>query len=210
MKKILFASLSAMIGLSLAACGSGGGGSGSGSERNTNMGNRAAANTLNTSMNTAGNGANVTGNSAASTAPAGHEEFMHEAAQGGMAEVEMGKIAAQKAQNAEVKKFGQMMVTDHTKANDELKALATKKNVPLPADLGTHRSSMDKLSSLSGAEFDRAYVQMMVDDHEKDVAEFQKQADSATDPDVKAFAAKTLPTLKKHLTAIQAIQDKLK
>lgn len=209
MKKILFASLSAMVCLSLAACGSGGGGSGSGSERNTNMGNRASANTLNTSMNTAGNGANVTGNSAARLTAESHEDFMHEAAQGGMAEVEMGKLAAQKAQNAEVKKFGQMMVTDHTKANEELKGIATKKSVPLPSDTGSHKASIDKLNSLSGAEFDRAYVELMVADHAKTINLFQSQADRGTDPEVKAFAAKTLPTLKKHAETIQAIQDKL-
>ena len=209
MKKIFLASLSAAITAGLIACGSGGGGSGSGSERNTNMGNRAAANTMNTSTNTAGNGANSAGNSAARMSADSHEDFMHEAAQGGMAEVEMGKLASQKAQNPEVKKFGQMMVTDHTKANEELKGIATKKSVPLPADIGTHKSSMDKLSSLSGAEFDKAYVQMMVEDHEKDVAAFQRQADSGTDPEVKAFAAKTLPTLKKHLTAIQEISKKM-
>jgi putative membrane protein len=209
MKKIFLATLAATISAGLIACGSGGGGSGSGSERNANMANRAGANTHNTSMNTAGNGSNVTGNSSSRMSADSHEDFMHEAAQGGMAEVEMGKLAAQKGQNAEVKKFGQMMVTDHSKANEELKGIATKKSVPLPADLGTHKSSMDKLSSLSGAEFDRTYVQMMVEDHEKDVAAFQKQADSGTDPEVKAFAAKTLPTLKKHLTAIQEIEKKL-
>ncbi len=209
MKRMLIASLAAILSAGLIACGSGGGGSGSGSERNTNMGNRAAANTLNTSMNTAGNGANVAGNSNTRMSAESHEDFMHEAAQGGMAEVEMGKLAAQKAQNAEVKKFGQMMVTDHTKANEELKGIASKKSVPLPVDVGAHKASMDKLNGLSGAEFDRAYVELMVADHEKTIALFQTQADRGTDAEVKAFAAKTLPTLKKHAESIQAIQDKM-
>ena len=134
---------------------------------------------------------------------------MEDAAQGGMAEVELGKVAATKAKDPEVKKFAQMMVTDHTKANAELKALAAKKNFQLPTDLGTHKSKLDSMSKLSGAEFDQEYVDNMVDDHEDDVAAFQKMADSGTDPDVKAFAAKCLPVLKKHLDAIKAIQAKM-
>jgi len=135
---------------------------------------------------------------------------MKEAAEGGMAEVEMGKLASQKAQNPDVKKFGQMMVTDHTAANTELKALAAKKNIALPADAGSHKSNMDALAKESGAGFDKAYVNDMVSDHEKDVSDFQKQADSSSDPDVKAFAAKTLPVLRKHLDAIKAIEAKMK
>ena len=103
-----------------------------------------------------------------------------------------------------------MMVDDHSKANDELKALAAKKNVTLPANIGSHKSTLDELTGLSGAEFDKEYVEEMVDDHETDVAAFQRQADNGTDPEVKAFAAKTLPVLKKHLDAIKAIQAKMK
>ena len=205
MKNIFLSGLAAMISLLVIACGSGGGGSGSGSERNTNMGNRAAANSMNTSIDSAGNAANMSDNAAA-----GHEDFMHEAAQGGMAEVEMGKLASQKGQDPDVKKFGQMMVSEHTKVNEELKGIATKKSVPLPTDVGVHKSSIDKLNGLSGADFDRAFVEVMVSDHEKTIALFQKQSESGTDPEAKAFAAKTLPTLKKHLSSIQEIQEKLK
>lgn len=138
-------------------------------------------------------------------------DFMMKAAQGGMAEVEVGKLAASKGANADVKQFGQKMVTDHSKANDELKALAAKKNFTLPADVNAEQKAMaDKLSKLSGAEFDKEYVDGMVKDHEKDVADFQKEADSGTDADVKAFAAKTLPTLKSHLEMIKSIQSKMK
>ena len=119
-------------------------------------------------------------------------------------------VTAQKAANPEVKKFGQTMVTDHSKANAELKALAAKKNISIPTEMGSHKSDIEKMSKLSGADFDRQYVDDMVADHETDVAEFEKQAMSAKDPDVKAFAAKTLPTLKRHLEMIKAIQAKMK
>lgn len=197
--------------------------SGCSSETNVSVnasGNRAAnanSNTsmMNSAMNTMGNAANTVSNTVSNmtggTSADSPNAFLTEAAQGGMAEVELGKLASQKAQNAEVKKFGQMMVTDHTAANNELKTLAGKKNVTVPTDIGAkHKSDMDSMSKLSGAEFDKEYVEMMVDDHEEDVSKFQKQADSATDPDVKAFAMKTLPTLKKHLEAIKAIQAKMK
>jgi putative membrane protein len=143
------------------------------------------------------------------SAPGG--DFMAEAASGGMTEVELGKIASSKAQNAEVKKFAEMMVNDHTKANDELKALAVKKNITLPTTPNAkHQSTIQKFQSMSGAEFDKAYVDDMLEDHEKDVAEFEKQSQSNPDADVKAFAAKTLPTLKKHLDAIKALHGKMK
>jgi putative membrane protein len=155
--------------------------------------------------------ARTNSNVANTNANAAGDSFMTDAASGGMAEVELGKMASTKAQNAEVKKFAQMMVTDHGKANDELKALAAKKNVTLPtAPIAKHQSVIQKLQGLSGAQFDEAYVEDMVEDHEKDVAEFEKQSQSNPDADVKAFAAKTLPTLKKHLEAIKAIQEKMK
>jgi putative membrane protein len=137
------------------------------------------------------------------------DNFWTTAAQGGMAEVELGKLALQKSQNADVKKFAQMMITDHTKANYELKALAAKKNIVLPTDIGGHKSTLDDLSKLSGAEFDKEYVEAMVDDHEEDVDFFEDKSNNS-DADLKAFAAKTLPTLKSHLEAIKAIQSKMK
>jgi putative membrane protein len=122
------------------------------------------------------------------------------AAQGGMMEVEAGKVAQSKAQHAEVKQFAQRMVTDHGKANDELKALARSKNVELPTALDKqHRAHVDNLGKQSGAEFDRAYMKHMVDDHKKDVAEFEKQSKSAKDPDLRKWAGEKLPTLREHL-----------
>jgi putative membrane protein len=156
-----------------------------------------------------GNAANSVSNAASSMMTASPESFAKDAAEGGMAEVKMGQLAAKNAKDPEVKKFGQMMVTDHSKANDELKALAAKKNYQLPTDIGSHQSTYDKLSKLTGADFDKQYVDEMVDDHETDVKDFQREAENGTDPDVKAFAAKTLPTLQKHLDAIKAIQAKM-
>jgi putative membrane protein len=126
--------------------------------------------------------------------------FMKNAAQGGMAEVDLGQLAAQKASSSDVKDFGRRMVTDHSKAGDQLKALASKKGVTLPEAVASKdKSTSDKLSKLSGADFDRAYMNDMINDHETDVAEFQKAANNATDPDVRAFASSTLPTLQEHL-----------
>lgn len=138
-------------------------------------------------------------------------EFMNKAAQGGMAEVELGKLAASKGANADVKKFGQRMVDDHSKANTELKTVAASKSVTLPTEVNAEQKAMmDKLSKLSGAEFDKEYVKGMVEDHEKDVADFEKQSVGGTDADVKAFATKTLPTLKSHLEMIKGISAKMK
>jgi putative membrane protein len=103
-----------------------------------------------------------------------------------------------------------MMVTDHTKANDELKSVAQQKHITLPGTLDSkHQTEVNKLQGLSGAVFDKQYVEMMVADHEKTVAMFQQQAQSGTDAEAKAFAAKNLPTLQKHLESIKAIQAKM-
>ena len=209
MKKIILLSVViCLAGLGLVACeGTANNSSYSGANVNNN------GPSVNTALNSAGNAvktvANTISNLAGGTTSSA-SSFVNDAAQGGMAEVELGKLAASKGQNAEVKKFGQMMMVDHGKANAELKALAAKKQMTLPADIGSHKSTMDDLSKKTGADFDKAYVDAMVDDHETDVSAFQKQADGAADADIKAFAAKTLPVLKKHLEAIKAIQAKMK
>ena len=138
------------------------------------------------------------------------ERFIKEAASGGMMEVELGKIAADKAQNSEVKSFGKRMQDDHTKANQELKTIASNKGVTIPSDLDKkHKSKVDKLSKLSGGEFDRQYMKEMVDDHKEDVQKFQRIADKGRDSDVKKFAADTLPTLKEHLDLAQKTDKQL-
>lgn len=173
---------------------------------NTTINNSNMMNSTNSTMN---NSTVSNMNTANSNVAVVQDNFWANAAQGGMAEVELAKLAQQKAQNAEVKSFAQMMVADHSKANDELKALAAKRNVVLPTDMGSHKSTLDDLSKLSGAEFDKAYVEAMVDDHEEDVEMFESKTTSS-DADIKAFTNKTLPTLKKHLEAIKAIQSKMK
>jgi putative membrane protein len=136
--------------------------------------------------------------------PASDASFLKKAAQGGLAEVEMGKLAQDKASDADVKASGKRMVDDHGKANDELKSLAEQKGVAVPADLDAKdKAELDRLSKLSGPEFDRAYMKDMVSDHKKDVAEFQKESKAAKDPDVKSWAGKTLPTLEDHLKMAQ-------
>jgi putative membrane protein len=126
--------------------------------------------------------------------------FVREAASGGMLEVELGKMAASQAANEDVKRFGQRMVDDHSKANNDLSAVARQKNVALPDELeAKHKAVRDKLAKLSGAAFDQAYMKDMVSDHQKDVAAFGHEAKDGSDPDVKAFASRTLPVLEEHL-----------
>jgi putative membrane protein len=128
------------------------------------------------------------------------KEFVTMAGLGGLAEVQMGNLALQKATNADVKAFAQRMVTDHSKANGEIAEFATTKGLALATELsGDHKSALEHLTSLSGAAFDKAYMQHMVEDHEKDVAAFDKASTSASDADLKAWAGRTLPTLKEHL-----------
>ncbi len=134
----------------------------------------------------------------------GDQHFIHEAAIGGMAEVELGKLATQKASSEQVKQFGQRMVDDHGKANDELKTIAQNKSVTIPSDLDAqHKALRDRLSKLSGDAFDRAYMQEMLKDHRKDVNEFRTESKTGKDADVKAWAAQTLPTLEDHLKMAQ-------
>lgn len=137
--------------------------------------------------------------------PMADQHFMMKAAQGGMAEVQLGKLATQNASSQAVKDFGQKMVDDHSKANDELKGLAARKNVTLPTSLDPQdQATMDRLSKLNGPAFDRAYMRDMVVDHKKDIADFRKEANSGADSDVKTWASNTLPTLQQHLQMAQS------
>jgi putative membrane protein len=137
--------------------------------------------------------------------------FVTKAAQGGLAEVKLGQLATQKASSSDVKAFGQQMVDDHSKANDELKQLASTKGITLPTDTDAkHQATYDRLSKLSGAEFDRAYMKDMVSDHKEDVSEFRTESQRGSDPDVKAWAAKTLPTLEHHLQMAESTDAKVK
>jgi putative membrane protein len=135
------------------------------------------------------------------------ETFMMAAAQGGMVEVKLGEIAAKKATKPDIKEFGAMMVTDHSKANSELQAIASKNGgVTLPSKLdAAHQEKVDKISNLSGEQFDKTYVSEMVKDHEKVAGEFEKASKTAQNPELKSFAATTLPVIKNHLKHIKAI-----
>lgn len=184
------------------------------------------------------------GQTSSAALSSGDRDFIMKAADGGMAEVALGRLAVSKASNSDVKAFGQRMVDDHSKANDQLMQLAQTKGVTLPdwqamagtsmnqSDTATnnpndststsqnnqtksnthstmsgkdhqmmmeHQKTMDKLSKLSGADFDKAYMNEMLKDHEKDVALFEKEANSGKDADVKSWATSTLPTLRDHL-----------
>ncbi|MDT5262824.1 MAG: putative rane protein [Acidobacteriota bacterium] len=138
------------------------------------------------------------------------QKFAMEAAMGGQMEVELGKLAAQKGASDEVRQFGQHMVDDHSKANEDLMQVASGKSMTLPTALSPKmQMEMQKLSAMSGEKFDKEYVKMMVKDHKEDVAAFQKEASGGMDADIKSFATRTLPTLQEHLRMIQRISDKM-
>lgn len=138
------------------------------------------------------------------------QQFMKEAATGGMTEVELGRLAAQKGRNAQVRAFGNRMVRDHSKANTELKSLASQKHVTLPTTMtDEQKTAKANLMKLSGAEFDREYMRMMVEDHDKDVAAFQQKSTDAADVTLKEWVTKTLPTLQDHQRMAHAIQGKV-
>jgi len=156
-------------------------------------------------------GANTASVQSAAKVSSADRSFVEKAAIGSMAEVQMGKLAQQKAGSDQVKQFGTRMVDDHSKANDDLKQVASHKGITLPSDLDAkHKNKMAKLEKLSGAQFDRAYMDDMVSDHKKDVAEFEKQAKSGNDADIKGFASKTLPTLQQHLSLAESTDKAVK
>jgi putative membrane protein len=133
------------------------------------------------------------------------KNFVTKAAQGGMAEVKLGQLAQERGSTDAVKNFGRQMVEDHTKANDQLKTLAQNKGITLPDSLDAKdQAEYDRLSKLSGSEFDQAYMKFMRKDHKKDVAMFRKESESGQDPEIKSFASSTLPTLETHLRLAEA------
>ena len=174
-----------------------------GQEQNSNQNSNRSAN-----RNMRGN-SNATGERAGMGSMTSQDhDFIMDAAMGGMMEVELGRVAAEKGMSDAVKQFGQRMVDDHSKANQELMSLARGKGITLPTTIDEkHQKEMTKFSSLSGAEFDREYTKMMVSDHRKDVSEFEKQSTRGTDAALKAFATKTLSTLREHLHMAEALPD---
>ena len=138
------------------------------------------------------------------------QEFVTKAAEAGIAEVNLGNLASSKATNADVKKFAGTMVTDHGKANDDLKSLASSKGITLPTGPGKEgEDAMGKLSAKSGADFDKDYMKEMVGAHEKAVKLFEKESKDAKDADLKTWATNTLPTLKKHLEMAKDTKKKV-
>ena len=214
MKKQLFSLGILLSSLALFSCNNGSDSNTSNSDTamtNTSSGT-ATTDTASTSMtDTSRTSTTSTTASTANNVNAADKSFLMEAAAGGMMEVQAGQLAATNATNDRVKAFGNMMVQDHTNANNELKALASQKNVMLPDSLpAKHREHIDMLKKKQGKEFDRAYMNMMVMDHNEDVSKFQMESKNANDADVKAFASKTLPVLRTHQDSAKAINSALK
>jgi len=139
------------------------------------------------------------------------EQFVTKASAAGLAEVNLGRLATERASNADVKKFGQHMVEDHTKANKELMTIADKKRFRVAERMDqTHQEKMDKLAKLTGAAFDREFMNCMVKDHDEAVELFTAESKNGRDADLKAFAEKTLPTLKEHQKMAQELQKGIK
>lgn len=183
MKTSIFVGMSFGAILLLQACNS----------NNTNSGDKDSANIhADTSASTSATPGNTTVTDTAA------QSFMMKAAIGGMMEVEAGRIAQEKAGKAAVKAFGAKMVEDHTKAGDELKALAASKNVTLPTALPeADQKHLDAMKAMSGTAFDKHYMGMMVNDHASTITLFE-QATMSSVPEVKSWAEKTLPVLKSH------------
>lgn len=136
----------------------------------------------------------------------GDKDFIEDAAKGGMFEVQSGQLAAQKGADQSVKDFGNKLVQDHGKANDELKQIAEAKGVKMPEKNDwSNRHEISKLEKLSGPAFDREFAKHEVKDHEKDIKNFEKAAQKLNDPDLKAWAEKQLPALKEHLALAQKL-----
>jgi putative membrane protein len=140
----------------------------------------------------------------------GDSGFVKKAAASGMAEVELGKLAAQKASNPAVKQFAQNMMHDHTQADNELKQLAQKKNIGLANQLDpSHNDERQRLQSLSGADFDRQYIDIMVFEHQQAVDQFERESKDGSDAEVRGYAGRQLSVLHQHLNAAKALQGSL-
>lgn len=176
--------------------------------QNANQNANANANAnANTSRNRNENNSNATGDQTATGGMSQQDhKFAMEAAMGGLMEVQLGRWAAQKGTSEAVKTFGRRMVTDHTQANTELRQLASSKGMTLPTELDAkHQREVSSIVRQNGAEFDRAYAKRMVRDHNKKLSAFEKQSTRGDDADLKAFAAKTLPTIREHLEMARAL-----
>ena len=166
---------------------------------------------LSTSTTTTDTTNNLGGAGAAMAVGDTDRQFIMEAASGGMMEVEAGRLAEQNAANQRVKTFGAMMVRDHSAANNELMAIASARNVMLPDSMmSKHKEHLEKLRSATGKAFDKAYMSMMVMDHNEDVNKFQVASNNAQDTAVRGFATRTLPILRMHKDSATAINKNMK
>lgn len=206
MKKTYFM-LAGFALVGLAACSNN-------SDSTTSTDSSSSSTTMASDSNLSTPTTNDTSNTASATAPTvsatpldkDDSTFVMKAALGGMMEVESGNIAQQNAQGERVKAFGAMMVKDHSAANQELASLATTKGLTVPSALPADKQKhVDAMKDMKGKAFDSHYIGMMTSDHKKTVADFEKEASSGKDADLKAWATKTLPTLKAHLDSVQAI-----
>jgi putative membrane protein len=138
------------------------------------------------------------------------QNFMKDAAMGNEAEIQLGQMAQSKASNPAVKSFGQRMVKDHSAADDKLKSIAESQHISLPVELDPkHKNQAEALSRLSGPQFDKAYMTLMVQEHTQDVNKFKKEAASSHDPTLQQFAQSTLPVLQSHLNEAQQVEQKV-
>jgi putative membrane protein len=166
----------------------------SGCERNTARDNDAAV-----------------GTSGTAALAAADRDFVVGMIAGGTAEVELGRLAEEKASNPAGREFAEVLVRDHQKANAELKSIATKYNIDVSnANLDDHKNDMERMRKLSGPEFDSEYIQMMVDKHEKTVTKLEERANDDDNPEIRQWASRTLPTVRQHLEKAKAIKDSLK
>ncbi len=162
--------------------------------------NHDAPNAMATGSTVSGASSNTNTSASGSTVSEQDRSFVHDAAIGGMSEVQASQLASRQSSNDSIRQFGQMMVTDHTKANDELKQIATGKGISVPDELDSKNQMMlDQLNKLSGSQFDQKYIPGEVSDHKDTIKLFKTEAEQGQDSDLKAFAAKTLPTLEHHL-----------
>jgi putative membrane protein len=137
--------------------------------------------------------------------------FVTEAAQGGMSEIRLGELAKQKGGSQAVRDFGQRMITDHSKANDELRQIVSNKGATIPTEMSRKANSeIDRFEKLSGPEFDKAYIEFMVKDHKKDLKEFKDGAEDVSDPDLKNFAQKTASVIEEHLRTAEDLEKSVK
>jgi putative membrane protein len=141
---------------------------------------------------------------------AADSSFLKDAAEGGLLEVKLGQLAQTNASSQAVKDFGQRMVTDHSQLNQQVQNVASSENVSLPSNIGMRdKVTYERLSHKTGADFDKAYIEDMVKDHKADIAAFEKEANSGSDPQAKAAAEKALPIIREHLRMAQQIAGQL-